>query len=352
MIASTDTATTCRADVSDATESVAWNTYVASHPDATAYHNWHWRDVFHGAFGHECVYLEAHREDSVVGVLPLVFFSSRLFGRFLVSLPFVNYGGVLADDDGVAASLIERAEQCARERRAAHVELRHRRQRFPHLPSKRHKAAMLMPLAATEDQAWHNLDRKVRNQIRKAEKSGLSVIVGGSELLPAFYRVFAENMRDLGTPVYAYAFFDRIVAVLGGHAQVVLVHANGMPVAGGIALTHRDVIEVPWAASRAAHRTSCPNHLLYWTVIRYAIQSGLRTLDFGRSTPNEGTFHFKRQWGAEPEPLCWEYQLLTRKTMPDQSPTNSMFRPAITVWKRLPIAAATLLGPRIVRSIP
>ena len=73
--------------------------YVAAHRDASAYHSRVWLDVIHRAFGHDTMYLVAESGGAVCGVLPLVFFSSRLFGRFTVSVPFVNYGGIVADSD-------------------------------------------------------------------------------------------------------------------------------------------------------------------------------------------------------------------------------------------------------------
>jgi FemAB-related protein (PEP-CTERM system-associated) len=196
------------------------------------------------------------------------------------------------------------------------------------------------------------LDRKVRNQVRKAEKSSLVVERGGRELLPDFYAVFTENMRDLGTPVYGSAFFARVLEAFPQQTRIYVVRLNGEAVASGIGYAYRDVIEVPWAASRKAFRSLCPNNLLYWTCIREAIDEGFRTFDFGRSTPDEGTFHFKRQWGAEPRPLYWEYKLLSRTELPNQSPTNPRFRWAIEAWKRLPLRVTLMVGPSIVRGIP
>ena len=84
----------------------------------------------------------------IVGVLPTVLLDSWLFGRALVSLPFLNYGGVLADDDGAARALLDAAIAAAREHRCRHVELRHFRQHFADLPCKRHKVTMTLPLRA------------------------------------------------------------------------------------------------------------------------------------------------------------------------------------------------------------
>jgi FemAB-related protein (PEP-CTERM system-associated) len=328
-----------------------WDDFVASCPSATGYHRWCWRGVFERAFGHETIYLAARRGPGIVGVLPLVCFRSRLFGRFLVSLPFVNYGGVLASNDEARHALVERARQEANRRRAHHVEMRHTTRQFPRLPAKEHKVAMTLPLPAGEDAAWKGFDNKVRNQVRKAQKSGLEAVVGGRELLDEFYAVFARNMRDLGTPVYSWRLFEEVLQNVPD-ALACVVRLGGTPVAAGIAVGYRDSIENPWASSLREHRALCPNMLLYWTMIGEAIRRGYRVFDFGRSTPNEGTYHFKKQWGAVESPFYWEYVLTRGETLPDQSRENPKFSLAVSAWQRLPLAVANLIGPRIVCNIP
>jgi serine/alanine adding enzyme len=338
--------------VSIADAPAEWNAYVDAHAGATAYHAWEWRGVFEQAFGHEAVYLVARRERRPVGVLPIVLFRSALFGRFAVSLPFVNYGGVLADDDEAAETLLAHAGSLLARRGARHLELRHRARRFPALPARDHKVTLLLDLPQTEDACWQGLDRKVRNQIRKAEKSGLTAVIGGRSLLPEFYSVFARNMRDLGTPVYSPRFFDEIFARVESRVHVVLVRLGAEVVAAGITQRFRQVMEMPWASSLKERRDLCPNNLLYWTVIREAIRTGHTVLDFGRSTPDEGPYLFKLQWGARPEQLWWEYCLNGARALPDQSTKNPRLQSAIALWKRLPLPVASFIGPHVVRSIP
>ena len=329
-----------------------WDAFVVAQPQATGYHLWAWRRVFERAFGHRTHYLGARRKGAIVGVLPLVFFDSWLFGRFGVSLPFVNYGGVLAADDVVARALLDAACDAALSSRLAHLELRHRGQRFPDLAVKHHKVAMTLALPRDEKTLWERLDRKVRNQVRKAEKSGLTAVAGGAELLPAFYEIFARNMRDLGTPVYSRRFFEEVFAQFPTETRVYVVRQGTKEVAAAISYAWRDAVEVPWASSLREFRPLSPNMLLYWFAIGQAIAGGFSVFDFGRSTPDEGTYHFKRQWGAEPEPLSWEYRLFSGTGLPDQSPRNVKFRLAIAAWKRLPLSIANALGPRVVRGIP
>jgi FemAB-related protein (PEP-CTERM system-associated) len=331
------------------TERPDWDRFIATHDGATGYHDWEWGGVFKRCFGHQPEYLVARRAGAIAGVLPLVEMRSVLFGRLMSSLPFVNYGGVVSDTPGTAAALVSAATQLARDRGARHLELRHTSRQLADAPCRQHKVSMHLPLTAG---MWERFDRKVRNQIRKAEKSGLVAERGGLERLDDFYPVFARNMRDLGTPVYARRFFDEILRTFPTRAHVLVVRLNGEPVAAGVTFRSRDTLEVPWASSLREHNALCPNHLLYWTAIQTALADGCRVLDFGRSTPNEGTYHFKRQWGAVPVPLYWEYPWLDRGAIPDQGPTNPKFKAAIALWKRCPLWLTNVVGPRIGRAIP
>jgi FemAB-related protein (PEP-CTERM system-associated) len=199
---------------------------------------------------------------------------------------------------------------------------------------------------------WEAFDRKVRNQIRKAEKSGLTRQVGGAELLDDFYHVFSRNMRDLGTPVYSRQFFAEVLAAFPLRTELHIVRQGTQPIGASLTFRTRSTTEVPWASSIRDYNALCPNHLLYWGMIQRAAALGCGVFDFGRSTPHEGTYRFKEQWGALAVPLCWEYALVDRRELPDTSPQNRKFDIAIKLWQRLPLPITNLIGPRIVRSIP
>jgi FemAB-related protein (PEP-CTERM system-associated) len=330
----------------------ATDAYVASHRLGTSYHRQHWLRVIGRAFKHRTQYLTAEADGEIVGVLPLVYFRSHLFGRFTVSMPFVNYGGVLTDGPEAARALLARAIEETRRSGGTHLELRHDRQHFTSLAPKRHKVAMELALEATVDAQWQALDRKLRNQVRKAEKSALDVAQGGSELLPRFYEVFAHNMRDLGTPVYGISFFREVLSTFPEHSRVFVVSHAGRPIAASVTHSYGQRVEVPWASSLREFNPLCANVLLYWHMLRFAIGREFPVFDFGRSTPDEGTFHFKKQWGATPRELVWEYWLADGEPLPQMNPKNPKFGLAIRAWQRLPVPLTTALGPHIVRNIP
>jgi FemAB-related protein (PEP-CTERM system-associated) len=331
----------------------AWDRYVLGHPQATGYHLMAWRRVIEDVFGHDTFYLMAKDDRGEVrGVLPLAFLSSRLFGRFLVSLPFVNYGGVLADSSALQEALLRRAVELADELTAGHLELRHQDLLGLQWPNKQHKVSMRLELPAEFDVLWKGFTAKLRSQIRRAEKEGMAFKVGGEELLEDFYTVFSRNMRDLGTPIYGRTFFQEILRTFGEKARIGLVYLKDLPVATGFLYGFRKVLEIPWASSDRRYNHLAPNMLLYSSVLRYACQEGFGVFDFGRSTPGAGTYRFKEQWGARPVQLYWHYWLRNGGPLPDLSPANAKFRWATFLWQKLPLGVSRRLGPNIIRYIP
>lgn len=353
--------------VSRTVAAASWDAYVEAHADATGYHRSAWRGVFERALGHQTLYLAAMRGSEIAGVLPLVAVKSWLFGSALVSLPFLNYGGVLADDEQAASMLVEAARTAATEQHLKYVELRHTRRIFPSLPVRDHKVAMTLALPADDAAAWKALDNKVRNQVRKAQKSGLTAATGGAELLDEFYDVFSRNMRDLGTPVFPRALFEQVLTGVAD-TRAYVVRTGDKPIAAGITVAFRGTTENIWASSLREFRAQCPNMLLYWTMIEDAVKSGRGTFDFGRSTPGEGTYHFKKQWGAQEAPFAWEYAFpggastlaaghgsgaaggaSNGHVLPSGS-ASAKVELATRMWKHLPLPVANVLGPAIARS--
>jgi len=87
--------------------------------------------------------------------------------------------------------------------------------------------------------------------------------------------------------------------------------------------------------------------LLYWTVISEAITKGAKVFDFGRSTLNEGTYNFKKQWGSQPAPLHWaSYINGVQQDVLDIS--KSKPREFVEhIWRKLPLAFVNFVGPRV-----
>ncbi|GKS58894.1 hypothetical protein YTPLAS18_24210 [Nitrospira sp.] len=337
----------------DAQAAARWDTYVMESPSATGYHLMAWRRVIERVFGHETVYLMAQSQSGEVrGILPLVAFSSPLFGRFLVSMPFLNYGGVDTLDDEARYVLLEAAAREGARRGVAHVELRQSVALPIDWKRKDHKVSMRLELPKDFQTLMSAFPSKLRSQIRRPQKEGMTARVGSLELLDDFYHVFSRNMRDLGTPVYPKRFFREILETFPKDAALCSVVRNGQPVAAGFVYAFRDMMEIPWASSDRRFDRLSPNMLLYATVLEYACQQGCRIFDFGRSTEDSGTYRFKAQWGAKPVPLHWYYWLKEDGPLPELNPSNPRYRMAIGLWQKLPLRVANLIGPHIVKHLP
>jgi FemAB-related protein (PEP-CTERM system-associated) len=312
-----------------------------------------WLAVMARAFNHTPYALEASIEGKTCGFLVLAFVKSMLFGRFLVSLPYLNYGGVLADDPVTAGQLIDQAVILADRLKVQYLELRHE-QAIPH-PALNHvrtdKIHMRLDLPSTPGQLWDNLSAKVRNQVRKGQKHDLTVTWGMQDLLPEFYKVFSHNMRDLGTPVYSKWLFANILFQFPERTEICVIRAGAKPIAAGLLFHGRGVTEVPSASSLRRFNHTCANMLLYWHMLERAIQRGQDIFDFGRSSKESNTFRFKEQWGASPADANWQYYLRTGSPE-DNRVDNQRYQRLIRLWKRLPVFLTKFIGPAIVRGIP
>lgn len=337
-----------------AADDAQWDAYVRQHPDGHAYHLSAWPRIIESSFGHPTYRLLARDSDGrITGVLPVTRLKSRLFGDFMVSMPYVNYGGPCADDDATTAALLGEAMALARQHGVRHLEVRTIAPVSVHgLHSRSSKVSMVLELPATPDELSQRFTSKLRSQVKRAQREDITVAFGGEDQLDGFYEVFAENMRDLGTPVYAKHFFRTILRELPGQAVICLLTLRGEPVAAGFLIGSKRTLEIPWASSLRRYGKLSPNMLLYWSVLKYACETGYTRFDFGRSSPDSGTYKFKAQWGAQPVQLNWSYWVPDGAALPDLSPRNPKFQLAIKVWQRLPIAVTKIVGPHIVKNLP
>jgi FemAB-related protein (PEP-CTERM system-associated) len=328
-----------------------WDAFVRQAEGGTACHMAGWRDVLGTVFGHDCQYLVARdAQGSLAGVLPLVRVRSVLFGHYLVSMPYLNYGGPLGSDAAVRL-LAANATEMAAAGRVKRLELRSRIALPLDLPVSHRKIIVALDLQPGDpDAVFKGFDAKLRSQVRRPRKEGVEVRFGRDQVEP-FYRVFARHMRDLGTPVMPRAYFEAIADRLGDMAWFGVAWLGSEPVACGAGFRWGEEVEITWASSLRAHSRISPNMGLYWAFIERACLEGLRVFNFGRCTPGSTTHRFKSQWGARDEKLWW-YGVSRDATAGTPSPTDSAYAWGPRLWRRLPERVATALGPRIVRGIP
>jgi FemAB-related protein (PEP-CTERM system-associated) len=326
-------------------ENKAWDEYVYRCSEAGHCHLSGWQRVIERSYGHRALYLWARKDGEIKGILPLIRMRSFLLRRALVSLPFLDDGGICATDEPIRAQLYETACRLFEEQKSDVLDLRHRYSNNLAVAHCGSKVVLILALTDNPDVMWKRFDAKLRNQIRKAAKSGLTAAWSGMEGLSDFYEVFAANMRDLGSPVHSQRFFASILEEFADSAKLMLVRKGNQTIGGAVCLCFRDTLMVPWASSHRAYFSLCPNNLLYWEIIRWGCEQGYRRLDFGRSSPQSGTYHFKKQWGTIEEPLHWQY--LSRKQGQAAMPhaDDPRYQWLMQAWRRLPLALTKVVGP-------
>jgi FemAB-related protein (PEP-CTERM system-associated) len=329
-----------------------WDAYVEAAPSASNYHRWGWKEVIGNAFGWPTFYLVAKEAAEIKGILPLVWQKSWLFGSFVTSLPFFSHAGVLAESREAEEALVGEAITLARELGAGYLELRHRRDHGLGLPTGTSKVSVLVAIEPDEGKMLKSLRSEVRTKIRKAMKSGLTSEMLGEDALSDFYAIFAERMRDLGTPVYSKSFFSEIFQAFGADTHICIVKCRGKPVAATFLTVFRKTIESLWSSSRRQFATMEPNALLNWTILLFAAERGYHIFDFGRSTVGSGPHRYKLQWGSQEVPLYWDYWSPNGNNKPEPGRANPRYSMFIKLWQRLPLTLTNALGPSIVRHLP
>lgn len=345
--------------IHDNPDKAIWDRYASANRAAKCAHLSGWGDCLAATYSLPLYRLAAVNMETgdVSGILPLMLFAPPGRDVRLISLPYTDAAGIVADDPESGRQLLFAALDLAVRLNASHLELRQEGALctpFPegaaagcwHHTAHSFKTGLVRRVPSSADELWSSLSAKVRNQVRKARNSGCATTIGGSELLADFYRVFAENMRDLGSPVHDRELFRRILDCNSCRTASIVVSCDGLPAAASILLQFGGTIYNPWASSLRKYRPLCPNMLLYWSMLTHAVGTGCGFFNFGRSTPGAPTCRFKMQWGAKMEPLAWH--IFSRKGH-HWSPTNESLE--LEYWKTMELMRSIAEGPGIRRWI-
>ena len=251
----------------------------------------------------------------------------------------------------IEQQLIQAGTELAKDLGLSYVEYRDNIPRDAY-PVRTNKVNMVLQLPGNHDALWQKFTPKLRAQIKRPQREQPQILEGGEEYLNHFYTVFSRNMRDLGTPVYPRSFFRHILNSFPGACRIVVILHDRKPVSAAFLIGYHDTLEIPWASTIRDVNHLSMNMLLYWEVLKYAIDKHYRQFDLGRSSKNSGTYRFKQQWGARPRQLYWHYWLKQGTELPALNPDNPRYALAIKIWRQLPLAMTTWLGPLIVKNLP
>lgn len=326
--------------------------FVGKMPQGRIAHLSTWSNAVVQAVGLKNFYIAAKDEQGVCGVLPLMQAKSKFFGNFMVSQAFSDYGGPLTDDPKVLEAMFNRAIELAIEQDSESIEFRNIQPLNYDLQLRTGKMVMYLQLDSDPEKIWKSFKPKVRNQVRKAEKSGIYATDGYFELLNVFYSVYTNRMRQLGTPCYPKRLMYSLLKAFPDNSRLFIVRLENTTVGGGLTFFFNDLVEIPFASTLTQYNSLCPNNLLYWTIIKYYCLAGAKRFDFGRCTVDSPTYRFKKQWGPEPVDLHYQYWVRPGHDFSILSPDNPKYQRRIQIWRKLPLWLTRLAGPYISRNLP
>lgn len=343
------------ANLSQADERHRYAAFLSAHPQATAFHAPEWLDAVAAGTGNRAHLLLAESGGGIEAALPLSEIHSPIFGRLLASTGFAVGGGLLAHEGVDITPLFAAAEELALRLSCPAIELR-----GGLLPEGRAgwrlrtdaHCGFVAPMAESDEAQLLAIPRKQRAEVRKGLEVPLAVTVGRSEAdRAAHYAVYAESVRNLGTPVFPRALFDAVLDRFGDGADILTVRHGDEPVASVLSLYHCGAVMPYWGGGTRAARALRANDRMYFELMLHARKRGCDRFDFGRSKTGSGAFHFKRNWGFAPEPLAYAVWTAPGQPVRDADPTSAKHALLIAAWQRLPLALANRLGPLIARGL-
>ena len=334
-----------------------WDEFVLSHPKASPYHLFAWKKAIEGAYRHKCVYLYAEKNNEIIGALPIVHLHFPGIVSEMVSLPFCDVGSCIAGSNKVQDLLCKEAIVLKEKKRIKISQIRGELfqtdtilKKFDTLETG--KVRMFLQLPGSSEDLFGSFKSKLRSQVRKAEKNGVEFLWGGKNDIDRAYSVFSKNMHELGSPVHSKTFLSAVLSNYGSRAKLGLAEFQGKSIGMGIILLGGKSVSIPWASTAREYNSLGPNMLLYWNFLKYSADNGFENFDFGRSTQGEGTYNFKKQWGAKPVPLVWYNTIETKKkkSKPVNADDEKRKRTA-ELWQKLPLWMANMFGPYLRRYI-
>ncbi|MEO9600726.1 FemAB family XrtA/PEP-CTERM system-associated protein [Parasphingorhabdus sp.] len=328
--------------------------FIAESPEGTAFHRPAWVLSVSKACGHEWRYLLAEDADGALqGILPLNLLHSALFGRALVSSGFAVSGGIVANSDQVVQLLADEAWRFAERHSFPTVELRGGPVPESHWQQNQDVyAGFTNQLADDEENQLLAIPRKQRAEVRKGLKNNLNIRIGTDQQDRAdHYAVYAESVRNLGTPVFPKALFDEVLDGFGEDADILTVLEDGVPVASVLSLYHQQTVLPYWGGGTWNARRLRANDVLYYSLMNHARERGCERFDFGRSKLGTGAYAFKKNWGFEPEPLTYATRTADGEQARDVNPMSPKYRLQVALWQRLPLSVANRIGPWIAKGL-
>jgi Acetyltransferase (GNAT) domain len=289
-----------------------WDEFVLAHGSSSIYHLGTWSGILRSSYGFKPVYLALQADGRLEGVLPAMLTRGLFTGRRLRSLPAVGSVDPLAGSLEGKAALLDAACSLTLEHGARSWTLHAREPGYEQLADRlavgRRFTTFIAPLPEDPEAlraGWKKTSNNLWRSLRRAEKAGVSVREGRSDSdLKRFYAMYCETMRRHRSLPRSYKMLSMARSALSamGLYRLLLAEHEGEVIAGGVFCAYRDTVDLVFNASSERHLRLSPNHAVYWSAIRWAIESGYPYYNMGEAPVDGSLGRFKAQWGGEPVP--------------------------------------------------
>ena len=341
------------ADLADANECARIDAWVISQAGGLPFHRPQWLKAIEAGTGQAAHCLIAETGGEISAILPFHLVHSPLFGRALVSSGFAVGGGILSASTTatrlLAAAICEISERWS----CPTVELRGGAMPGGKWIEKRDAHAnFLKPLQADEEAELLAIPRKQRAEVRKGLENGLTIETGRAQRdLDWHYAIYAESVRNLGTPVFPKSLMASVIASFGEEADILTVLHDGRPVASVLSLYHNGTVMPYWGGGVWDARRLRANDIMYYALMNHARRRGCTHFDFGRSKTGSGAYSFKKNWGFEPDPMAYAVHTADGQEPRDVNPNSPKYKAQIALWQKLPLPIANRIGPWIAKGL-
>lgn len=314
-----------------------WAEFVATHESSSVFHSPAWLEAVRRTYGYVPVaYTTSAPSSPLSNGIVFCQIKSWLTGRRMVSVPFSDHCEPLLDSPDAAAAIGEDLKSAVVSGKWKYIELR------PLCESSTFQGVVKSPVCY-----FHMLDLRpaadailkrthktsVQQPIRRAEREGIAYESGNSEhLLNRFYRLMVLTRRKHQLPPQPIQWFRNLAKCMGDLLNIRVAMKDGKEIASILTLQHRDVVVYKYGCSDAAFQNLGGTPFLLWKTILEAKESGLTSMDFGRSdADNPGLIAFKDRWGAKSSMLT--YMRWTRIRIPERATHRSygVIRPLFAV---------------------
>jgi lipid II:glycine glycyltransferase (peptidoglycan interpeptide bridge formation enzyme) len=158
----------------------------------------------------------------------------------------------------------------------------------------------LIDLREPEDALWSELRKKWRQYVNKARAGGVTIVDGGADDLPTFYRIYRETADRAGFLIRAESAYVDVWRAYepSGRARLMFARLpDGEPVAALFLVRCGERVVEPYGGMTGPGAESRANYLLKWEAIRSSREAGAAIYDlWGLAHP--GIAHFKTGFGG------------------------------------------------------